>query len=129
MNGVDFIFVGLGGALGAVLRYLVSLVPVKWDFPILTLLTNLAGAMRLSYMSSVILGLSVLLAGRPPRGGLFWQVGVCGAFTTFSTFSLELFGLLEEGKYIHGAAYAVLSVALCLAGVWLGQALGRLLRA
>lgn len=122
MNGVDFIFVGLGGALGAVLRYLVSLVPVKWDFPILTLLTNLAGAVLIGF-------LSVLLAGRPPRGGLFWQVGVWGAFTTFSTFSLELFGLLEEGKYIHGAAYAVLSVALCLAGVWLGQALGRLLRA
>ncbi len=122
MNGVDFIFVGLGGALGAVLRYLVSLVPVKWDFPILTLLINLVGAVLIGF-------LSVLLAGRPPRGGLFWQVGVCGAFTTFSTFSLELFGLLEEGKYIHGAAYAVLSVALCLAGVWLGQALGRLLRA
>lgn len=119
---MDFIFVGLGGALGAVLRYLVSLAPVKWDFPILTLLTNLAGAVLIGFLSA-------LFAGHSPHVMLFWRVGVCGAFTTFSTFSLELFGLLEEGKYIQGAVYAVCSLGLCLAGVWLGQALGRMLRA
>ena len=61
------------------------------------------------------------------RGKLFWQTGVCGGFTTFSTFSLESVTLFQNGKYLLGGAYILASVALCVAGVLLGQALARML--
>lgn len=112
--------VGLGGALGAIARYLVSLIPVKADFPLLTLLTNLLGAVLIGFLTG-------LLSVRGGKGEymLFWRTGVCGGFTTFSTFSLEALNLLQQGKYGYGTAYIVLSVLLCLLGVFLGERLAR----
>ena len=78
-----FLFVGLGGALGAVLRYAISLFPYKGTFPVLTFITNVLGALLIGY-----------IAGAAARRGLsrnlvlFLKTGVCGGFTTFSTFSL-----------------------------------------
>ncbi|OUP50280.1 hypothetical protein B5F19_15130 [Pseudoflavonifractor sp. An184] len=57
---------------------------------------------------------------------LFWKTGVCGGFTTFSTFSLESLTLLEKGKWLLGGSYMVLSVVLCLLGVALGERLSRI---
>ena len=57
---------------------------------------------------------------------LFWKTGVCGGFTTFSTFSLESLTLLEKGRWLLGGSYMVLSVVLCLLGVALGQRLSRI---
>lgn len=109
--------VGLGGALGAILRYLISLLPLKGSFPVWTLLTNLLGAVAIGF-----------IAGASARGRmqnvsvLFWKTGVCGGFTTFSTFSLEAFSLLKNGNRGLGALYILLSVLLCLGGIALGQA-------
>ena len=109
--------VGLGGALGAILRYLISLLPLKGSFPVWTLLTNLLGAVAIGF-----------IAGASARGrmqdvaALFWKTGVCGGFTTFSTFSLEAFSLLENGNRGLGALYILLSIVLCLGGIALGQA-------
>ena len=112
------LLVGLGGALGAVCRYLISLLPVRGEFPVLTLLTNLGGAL--------LIGLVVGMSGRLSQTGmLFWKSGVCGGFTTFSTFSLEALRLFEGGKALLGTAYAVSSVLLCLLGVFLGECAGR----
>ena len=58
---------------------------------------------------------------------LFLKTGVCGGFTTFSTFSLEAVGLLESGQWLKGGGYVLASVALCLAGVVLGRTLVRFL--
>lgn len=114
---INVLFVGLGGALGAACRYLISLIPLKGDFPFLTLLTNLLGA--------VLIGIVVGIAGSNEKiskqGVLFFKTGVCGGFTTFSTFSLEGFTLLEGGKYLLGTAYIVASVVLCLLGVAVGK--------
>ena len=54
---------------------------------------------------------------------LFWKTGVCGGFTTFSTFSLETLELIERGSYIEGGAYVTLSVVCCIVGVLLGRKL------
>lgn len=110
--------VGLGGALGAIARYGISLLPLRSGFPWLTLATNLLGALLIGCVVGIAEG------GRLPSGAvLFWKTGVCGGFTTFSTFSLETLQLLEDGKTGWGAVYAVLSVALCIAGVWCGRSM------
>lgn len=121
----SFLLVALGGGLGAALRYAMTLLPLGGDFPVKTLLTNLLGA--------VLIGLVVGLSGCIPALGaeqtLFWKTGVCGGFTTFSTFSLEAVTLLETGKYLQGGVYILLSVALCLMGVLAGKALAGLITA
>lgn len=116
------IWVALGGAVGAVGRYGISLLPWKGAFPLLTLATNFLGAVAIGFLSGLF---SQRLLGE--RGKLFWQTGVCGGFTTFSTFSLETISLLQAGRYLAGGGYAALSLAGCLAGVLLGQALARLI--
>ena len=115
------LLVGMGGALGAVGRYGLSLLPWRGEFPLLTLLTNLLGA--------VLIGFIAGLAGRGrlnPSAALFWKTGVCGGFTTFSAFSLEAVQLFEKGRHLAGSLYILLSLLLCLAGVLAGQALSRL---
>ena len=118
----SLLFVALGGALGAAGRYGLSLLPWKGAFPLLTLLTNFLGAVAIGFLSGLF---SQRLLGE--RGKLFWQTGACGGFTTFSTFSLEAVTLFQNGKYLLGGAYILASVALCVAGVLLGQALARML--
>ena len=111
-----FVCVGLGGALGAMLRYAISLIPFKGSFPALTLVTNILGALAIG-----------IIAGAAARKGLqqnvvlFFKTGVCGGFTTFSTFSLEAYDLLERGHIKMSVLYIVLSVVCCLAGVAAGM--------
>lgn len=120
---MGFLFVALGGAAGAVGRYAISLIPVKTEFPLLTLLTNIIGA--------ALIGFIVGIVGEKPEVSphtvLFWKTGVCGGFTTFSTFSLETFALLEKRMYFAGGIYMVLSVACCLAGIFCGKRLAALI--
>ena len=89
---MNFLFVALGGALGAVLRYAISLIPVKTDFPILTLVTNIVGAVAIGF----IVGIVSEKENISPNTVLFWKTGACGGFTTFSTFSLEAVTLFEN---------------------------------
>ena len=118
---MNMLLVGAGGALGAAGRYGLSLVPLRGDFPLATLCTNFLGALLIGF----IVGLAG--AGRLGSGGtLFWKTGVCGGFTTFSTFSLESLTLLEKGKWLLGGGYMLLSVGLCLVGVALGRRLSEL---
>ena len=116
---MGFLFVALGGALGAVGRYAISLIPVKTDFPVLTLLTNIAGAVLIGFVVDAASGKE----GVSQNAVLFWKTGVCGGFTTFSTFSLEAFRLLEKRAYFAGGTYIVLSVACCLFGIYCGRKL------
>ena len=119
---MSFIFVALGGALGAVLRYAISLIPVKTDFPVLTLITNVIGAIAIGF----IVGLVSEKENASPNMILFWKTGVCGGFTTFSTFSLEAITLFENKMYFLGGLYIILSVAFCLLGIFCGKKLAAL---
>ena len=118
---IQFVMVGLGGALGSMLRYLISLIPVNNTFPFLTLITNLLGALLIGF----IVGLSDNLF-ISKKFLLFLKTGVCGGFTTFSTFSLEAVQLFQRGEPFLGTIYPILSVILCLLGIILGEYLGRL---
>ena len=116
---MSFIFVALGGALGAVARYAISLIPVKTPFPLLTLITNIIGAVLIGF----IVGITDKKDNVSPNTVLFWKTGVCGGFTTFSTFSLETYMLFENKSYALGSVDVVLSVCWCIMGILLGKKL------
>ena len=122
-NEMSFVFVALGGALGAVARYAISLIPVKTQFPILTLVTNILGAILIGF----IVGIIDKKSDVSPNMVLFWKTGVCGGFTTFSTFSLEAYKLLENKAYVLGGAYVALSVCCCIFGILLGKKLATII--
>lgn len=112
---MGFLFVGLGGAVGAMLRYAISLIPYKGGFPLLTFVTNILGALLIGfivgYASKRNVNDSLML---------FLKTGLCGGFTTFSTFSLEAYNLFVSGSKILAVCYTVLSAVCCIIGVWLG---------
>ena len=118
---LNCLFVGLGGFVGSVLRYLVGFIPTgAAAFPIKTLVINIVG--------SFVIGLVCALASKlgtamNPQLLLFLKVGVCGGFTTFSTFALESNGLIQAGNTPLAVLYAVLSVTLSIAAVFAAQAL------
>ena len=117
--------IALGGALGSVARYWLGLglLPLSRALPYGTLVINVTG--------SFLLG--ALLTGLPSypptalRAGL--TVGVCGGFTTFSTFGGEVVSLLERGAVGRAAAYVAASVLLSVGAAWAGMLLGRALAA
>ena len=109
--------VGAGGVLGAVGRYLLGLVPFEGDFPLMTFLVNFAGAVAIGAITEVAGATSALSA----EAALFLKTGVCGGFTTFSTFSLETLALFEGGKYATAALYAGGSLVACVLGVAAGK--------
>lgn len=121
---MEFFWVALGGAIGAMGRYAISLIPSKMTFPILTLVTNIIGAMLIGF----VVGMVSAREDISQNSILFWKTGVCGGFTTFSTFSLEAYSLLEDQLYIQGGLYVVLSVICCIFGVLCGKKLALLLR-
>ena len=115
----EFLFVGHGGAIGAMLRYGMSMVPVKSEFPYMTLLINFLGAVAIGILAALSMRQSLLTE----HSLLLLKTGVCVGFTTFSTFSLEAVSLLEQHKTGMGITYILSSVLLCLLGVLLGKAM------
>lgn len=120
------LIVALGGALGALSRYELSLwIVSRWHhvFPLPTFLINICGSFLLGFVN-------ILLADKmavAPEWRLGIGVGFLGAFTTFSTFSFEIFTLIEKGHYFTAISYALLSILLGLLGVILGVKIARLL--
>ena len=116
----SFLLVGAGGAIGAMARYgFASLVGRIWPmgFPLATMLINVIGSAAMG----VLVGL--LARWLPAWQGdarLFVAVGILGGFTTFSTFSLDTIVLIERGDWLSAGAYVLLSVVLCLVGLYLG---------
>ena len=119
---MSFIYVALGGAIGAVGRYSLSLITVKTEFPFITLITNLIGALLIGFIVGIVSDHTDI----SDNTILLWKTGICGGFTTFSTFSLEVLNLIEKKSYYIGGSYILLSVILCVAGVFLGKRLAAL---
>ncbi|NCB50407.1 MAG: fluoride efflux transporter CrcB [Clostridia bacterium] len=117
------LFVGAGGFLGSVLRYLIGLIPTpEGGFPYLTLVINVLGSMVIG----IIAGLASRAGVLDDNLGLFLKVGFCGGFTTFSTFALETHSFLAKGGAVSALCYAVISVVLCVFAVFFGDYLVRL---
>jgi len=99
------LLLGTGGAIGAVLRYAVSLQLANDRFPFATLVVNIVG--------SFVLGL-VAFAAPAETVVLFIGIGACGSFTTYSSFSVETVRLWENGSRLRSALYAAGTLACCL---------------
>lgn len=120
-----FLAVFLGGGIGSVLRYGVQELMHQWiavyNFPWATFAVNVTG--------SFLIGLFYALSAKFNMPGdirLLLTAGLCGGFTTFSTFSNDCLLLLREGNWLPALAYVCASViagiAACMAGAWLGRA-------
>lgn len=117
---MGFLFVAMGGAVGAAGRYAISLIPCKTAFPTLTFITNIAGAVLIGF----IVGIAESKEDFSPNAVLFLKTGLCGGFTTFSTFSLEAYNLFHNKDYLTGGLYAGLSVVCCIFGIFLREEAG-----
>lgn len=102
---MSFLYVGTGGILGAILRYQLS----KWigerfvvSFPLATLLINVTGSFALGLFTRY---LAVWFPHFQQESALFLGIGLCGAYTTFSTFSYEFIILFREGRLKTAALY------------------------
>ena len=113
----DILYVGLGGFIGSVLRYMVSLaMRSAGAFPWGTFTVNIAGCLLIG----LITGLAGRHTGLPNGANLFLTVGLCGGFTTFSTYSREALTLLQQGHTLVFVLYAAGSVVMGLLAVALG---------
>jgi CrcB protein len=113
--------VALGSAVGGVARFLLS----AWleqrsatSFPWATLLINISGSLLLGFLATW----TYETAGVPADVRALLTTGLCGGYTTFSTFSLETVALIEEGLFGRAAAYIVLSVVVSIVGAYAGIA-------
>ena len=122
-----FAWVAAGGALGSMARFWLAAAVAALTgprFPWGTLLINVSG--------SFVIGLFDALTatdGRlyvPMEIRAFVMVGLCGGFTTFSSFSLQTLELMTSGAFVAAAGYIVGSVVLCLVFVWIGAVVGRM---
>ncbi|XOV78158.1 MAG: fluoride efflux transporter CrcB [Aestuariibacter sp.] len=111
--------IAIGGAAGASLRFFISQIMLQWlgkGFPFGTLLVNISG--------SFLLGLVYALVEQGQVEIIPWRtlviIGFLGAFTTFSTFSLDSLLLLQQGQTWKGLANIFLNMTLCLAAAWVG---------
>ena len=115
---MHYIWIALGSALGGVSRFAVGawmLEKYGGAFPWGTLLINILGSGLIGLFATTV---------KPAPWRQFLMVGICGGFTTFSSFSLETLTLLHDGHSGRALAYVALSVLVCLASVWAGHLAG-----
>lgn len=127
MNAQLILAVALGGAIGSIARYLVGIGSGRlfgMTFPWGTLIINVTG----SFLIGTFVGLFATKWDLPQAARVFLTVGICGGYTTFSTFSLDAFYLIERGEMAASAAYmiasVVLSVTALVAAIHLTRVLG-----
>ena len=119
---MNYILVAIGGGLGSVGRFWLSgLIANKFGetFPWGTLVINVTGSFAIGLFATLTAPDGRWLVG--PRGRTFFMTGLCGGYTTFSSFSLQTLNLAQDEEWLYASGNAVFSVVLCLLAVWLGH--------
>jgi CrcB protein len=120
----SYIWVAVGSALGGVARYWCSGMVARWigeTFPWGTLLVNVVGSFVIGFFATLTAPDGRVFASTTTRQ--FVMIGICGGYTTFSSFSLQTLNLMNDGEWFYAGANITLSVVLCLVAVWLGHIL------
>jgi CrcB protein len=118
---VAYIWVALGGALGTTARYWLSGVVARSfgeTFPWGTLIINVTGSFVIGFFGALTGPDGRLFVGSTARQ--FVMIGMCGGFTTFSSFSLQTLNLMNDGEWFRAGANIGMSVVLCMIAVWAG---------
>ncbi|MBV9783534.1 MAG: fluoride efflux transporter CrcB [Acidisphaera sp.] len=124
---MTYVWVAIGSALGGMARFFLTMVTSGFTllrFPWGTLLVNVLGSLVIGWFGALTGPGGRIEAPLDLR--IFVMVGVCGGFTTFSSFSLQTLELLRGGALASAAGYILASVILCLLAVWAGVVIGRL---
>ena len=120
---VNFIAVFIGGGIGSIFRYLMSMVLFRFmpQFPLATLISNGLS----SFIAGIIIGLGMVRFEISSSSRLFLITGFCGGFSTFSTFSVETVHLFNSGKILPASANVALNLFICFSLVMAGLAVTR----
>ncbi|HEY0368218.1 MAG TPA: fluoride efflux transporter CrcB [Chthoniobacterales bacterium] len=121
---LNYILVMLGGAIGTGARFWLSgLVAVRYGetFPLGTMIVNVSGCFLVGVLATTSDPLGYFVIA--PNVRQFLLLGICGGYTTFSSFSLQTLDLARDGDWLRAALNVVLSLALCFLGTWAGRAL------
>jgi CrcB protein len=121
---VTYIWVAIGGAIGTLGRYwLAGLVSraIGESFPWGTLVINVTGSFIIGFFATVTGPDGRIFAPTDVRQ--FVMIGICGGYTTFSSFSLQTLNLINDNQWFYAGANVVLSVVACLVAVWAGHLL------
>ena len=119
---LNYFLVGVGSALGGIARFWASgLIAARYgqSFPWGTLIVNITGSFLIGLFSTLTAPEGRWLVG--PSGRNFFMAGICGGYTTFSSFSLQTLALAQDEEWLYAGGNIVLSVVLCLTAVWLGH--------
>jgi len=122
----NVLLIGLGGFIGSIARYFVSMLNLSVNFfsiPVGTLLVNVSGSLIIGFLTGIAAKSTILTA----EWRMFLMVGLCGGFTTFSTFANENLMLIHNGQVFSLILYTALSIFLGFLAVFLGYALTNLL--
>ncbi|HEU6449756.1 MAG TPA: fluoride efflux transporter CrcB [Verrucomicrobiae bacterium] len=125
-----YLWIAIGGALGSVGRYWVgNFVYARFNetaatFPMGTLVVNIIGSFIIGIAGALTIPEGRMDPQTRAMATQFVMIGICGGFTTFSSFSLQTLNLLRDGEWLYAGANILLSVALCMIAVWLGYLLG-----
>jgi CrcB protein len=117
-----YLCIAVGSALGGMARYWCSgfiAAAVGETFPWGTLIINVVGSFVIGFFATLTGPDGRLLVSSVTRQ--FVMVGICGGYTTFSSFSLQTLNLARDGEFLHAGLNVSLSVVLCLVSVWLGH--------
>ena len=120
----QLVWIGLGSALGGMLRYGVdsfALMLGAGALPLSTFLINLSGSLLIGYLAGLWATGGAVTPH--PHKWHFWVTGLCGGYTTFSTFSWQILNLVREGEGTLAGAYAAGSIAIGVFAVWFGLSL------
>jgi fluoride exporter len=117
-----YLLVGLGGALGSMARFWFSGVVANQfgaTFPWGTLIVNVIGSFIIGFVATLTAPDGRVFAGSNTRQ--FIMTGICGGYTTFSSFSLQTLNLARDGEWLRAGGNVIGSVVACLVAVWLGH--------
>jgi len=120
-----FFIIGVGGAIGTILRYVMGGLDYRFSsgvFPISTLVVNVTGSLVIGFLWGIVDRFSI-----SPNVRLFIFIGILGGYTTFSTFSLETFNLMRDGEYRIAFINVALSLILTIGAVFAGYIASKML--